>query len=169
MTDQGYGQGQPYGAGQGQAANYPTQQAYPAQGGAGQGAGYGGQAAGYGGQGAGYGAGQGGYQGGMPFPAPGASDAKGFVASLFDTSFSSFVTPKVIRVVYVIIMIVIAIETLGYIGFGFISFHLFGIIFLPIALLIGLVSLAIARMSFELIMVIFRIGDDMHAMRTNNR
>lgn len=100
-----------------------------------------------------------------PFMPQPATDAKGFMASLFDTSFSSFVTPKVIRVVYIIVMIILALETLGYIIWGFAAFHAFGIIFMPIALLIGLVSLAIARISFELIMVIFRMGDDMHALR----
>jgi len=105
----------------------------------------------------------------MPFQTQGVGDAKGFMASLFDTSFSSFVTPKVIKVVYIIIMIILGLETLAYVIFGFVAFHALGIIFLPIALLVGLVSLAIARMGFELIMVIFRMGDDMHAMRTNSR
>lgn len=106
-----------------------------------------------------------GQPGGMPFMPPGTPNAKGFLASLFDTSFSTFVTPKVIKVVYVIVMIIIGLGTLGYIIFGFAAFKALGIIILPIALLIGLVYLALARMSFELIMVIFRMGDDMHALR----
>ena len=145
MSDPGYGQGQAYGEGQGQ----------------------------------GYGAGQGQPYGagapdpmptsGMPYPTQGGTDAKGFLASLFDTSFSSFVTPKVIKVVYVIIMIILALETLGYIIFGFAAFKALGIIFLPVAVLVGLVSLAVVRMGFELVMVIFRIGDDMRALRGNTR
>ncbi len=139
MTDPGYGQAQPYGAASGQGA-----------------ANAGGQGAAYPGS-------------GMPFPSQGAPDTKGFMASLFDTSFSSFVTPKVIKVVYIIIMVILGLTTLGYVIFGFVALHALGIIFVPIALLVGLVYLAITRMGFELIMVIFRMGDDMHALRTNNR
>ncbi|HUZ52666.1 MAG TPA: DUF4282 domain-containing protein [Streptosporangiaceae bacterium] len=147
MTDPGYGQAQPYGAAPGQGAASPG----------GQGAAYpGGQGAAYPGS-------------GMPFPSQGAPDTKGFMASLFDTSFSSFVTPKVIKVVYIIIMVILGIVTLGYVIFGFVAFHALGIIFVPVALLVGLVYLAITRMGFELVMVIFRMGDDMHALRTNNR
>ncbi len=106
----------------------------------------------------------------MPFPpAQGAADAKGFIASLFDISFSSFVTPKVIKVVYIVIMVLLGLETLGYIIFGFVAFHALGILFLPVALVLGLISLAIVRMGFELVMIIFRMGDDMHALRTNSR
>jgi hypothetical protein len=139
VTDPGYGQGQPYGAASGQGRVNP-----------------GGQGAAYPGS-------------GMPFPTQGAPDTKGFIASLFDTTFSSFVTPRVIKVVYIIIMVILGIVTLGYIITGFVAFHAIGIIFIPVALLFGLVDLAITRMVFELIMVVFRMGDDMHALRTNNR
>jgi hypothetical protein len=153
VTDPQYGQPPAYGQGQvyGQDQTYAQGQQYaPASG-------QGGTA--YSGTG----------QGGMQFPAQGATSTKGFMASLFDTSFSSFVTPKVIKVVYVIIMIILGISTLGYIIFGFVALHALGIIFIPIALLIGLVYLAVTRMLFELIMVIFRMGDDMHILRSNYR
>ena len=106
---------------------------------------------------------------GMPFPPQGTASAKGFLASLFDVSFSAFVTPKVIKVVYVIIMILIGLGTLGDIIFGFVAFHAVGIIFLPIALLLGLIYLAVARIGFEIVMIIFRMGDDIHAMRGSSR
>ena len=122
------------------------------------------------GQGQQYGAGQGTpypAPSGMPFPSQATPDAKGFMASLFDTSFNFFVTPKIIKIVYVIVMIIVGIETLGWILYGFIQFKALGIVFLPIALLVGLVALAIWRMTFEVVMVLFRMGDDMHALRGN--
>jgi hypothetical protein len=102
---------------------------------------------------------------GMPYPSQDTVSTKGFLASLFDVSFGSYVTPRVIKVVYVIIMIVIGLSTLGYIIFGFAAFKAVGIIFVPVALLIGLIYLALARIGFEIVMVIFRMGDDIHAMR----
>ena len=101
----------------------------------------------------------------MPFPPQDSVTTKGFLASLFDVSFSSFVTPRVIKVVYVIIMILVGLSTLGYIIFGFAAFKAVGIVFIPVALLIGLIYLALARIGFEIVMVIFRMGDDIHAMR----
>jgi len=39
-------------------------------------------------------------------------EPKGFLASLFDTSFSSLVTPRVIKVIYIISMVVIGLAAL---------------------------------------------------------
>ncbi len=105
--------------------------------------------------------------GGMPFPTQGTPTPKGFLSSLFDTSFSSFVTPTIIKVVYIIIMIILGLETVGWMIWGFIAFHAVGIIFVPVALLIGLVGLALWRMMLELFMVIFRMSDDIRALRGN--
>jgi Domain of unknown function (DUF4282) len=106
---------------------------------------------------------------GMPFPPQGTASTKGFLASLFDVSFSSFVTPRVIKVVYIIIMILIGLSALAYIIFGFVALHAIGIIFVPIAVLVSLIYLAVARIGFEIVMIIFRMGDDIHAMRGGSR
>jgi hypothetical protein len=120
VTNQGYGQGQPYGAAPGQ---------------------------------------------GSPAPATGTS-AKGFVASLFDTSFTSFVTPTIIKVVYVLVMVLAGLGALGIafsgfsinVGVGIITL----IIFAPLAFF---VELALWRISLEIFMVIFRMSDDVRAIR----
>jgi Domain of unknown function (DUF4282) len=141
VTDQGYGQGQgqPY-QGQTQGAGYQGQ-GYPAQG---------------------YPAGQ-----GYPSaPAPNGSSPKGFFGSLFDVSFSSFVTPTIIKVVYILVMILGGLGALGFVAEGFAVSVIFGIITLIIiAPLIYIVELALWRIALEIFMVIFRMSDDIHAMR----
>ena len=102
--------GQPqYGPGPGQGASYPSQGGTGYQGQSG--AGYPGQAgadyqrqgaAGYQGQTTSYPA-----QGGSPGTSSSQlSDSKGFLAALFDFGFTTFVTPKIVKVLYVLIMIV---------------------------------------------------------------
>jgi hypothetical protein len=63
------------------------------------------------------------------------ADSKGFFASLFDVGFTSFVTPKVIKVLFV---------------------------FAPLCTLI---VLALWQITLEFFMVIFRISDDIRTVR----
>jgi hypothetical protein len=84
---------------------------------------------------------------------------KGFFASLFDVSFSSLITTKVIKVVYVISMIVIGLAALVFIiaaaasdsGGGSVVFAL---IITPIFALLYLIY---TRIILEVIIVLFRI------------
>jgi hypothetical protein len=105
--------------------------------------------------------GQGGYaaQGGMAYsaPPPGvAGSSKGFMASLFDFGFNSFVTPKVVKVVYVLITILISLGTIGIIITGF---------RLIVAPLFFFIYLALWRIALEIFILIFRIGDDIRNIR----
>src|SRR5260370_10306641 len=56
------------------------------------------------------------------------SSPKGFVASLFDFGFNSFVTPKVVKVVYVLIMIMTALSAVVFLLFAFRVSAVFGIV-----------------------------------------
>lgn len=95
-----------------------------------------------------------------------ASTAKGFMAALFDFGFNSFVTPKVVKVIYVLIMI---LAGLGAFGFAITAFRInaaFGAISLFILCpLFFLVELALWRIVLELFIVIFRIADDLRLIR----
>lgn len=192
MSNRGYGRNPAdYGPLPGQEAGY-GQTAYPGQGAAyaGQDAGYGqGQDPGYGpGQDPGYGQGQdAGYgQAGYTTPGPGYSTqgteyadqgattqsrashatARGFVGSLFDFGFNSFVTPKVVKVVYVLIMAGLALAEVGYLLFAFKESTIFGIIsLLVLCPLSFFVYLALWRILLELFIVIFRISDDLRSIR----
>jgi len=83
---------------------------------------------------------------------------KGLLASLFDFSFSSFVTTKLVRVLYGLSLAAIALAALvfglGAFGRGFFS----GLVGLFIVAPLGfLIALVIARINCELVLVAFRI------------
>lgn len=132
----------------------------------GQGApGYPGQGAPYPGQGAAY-PGQGGGQGGGWMPPQAQAAAKGFFASLFDISFTSFVTPKIIKILYVLMMILLGLVALGYIVFAFSVNAILGLLVLIIiAPLMFFIYLALWRIALEIIMVIFKVSEDVRAIR----
>jgi hypothetical protein len=179
MSNQGYGRNPAnYGPFPGDEAGY-GQAAYPDQaaGYAGQDAGYGQagyapQGAGYSNQGAGYSTQATEYEQGTTTthsPASHASvnaSAKGFVGSLFDFGFTSFVTPKIVKVVYVLIMAGLALVEIGYLIFAFKESAAFGIISLVILCPLSFfVYLAMWRILLELFMVVFRIADDLRSIR----
>lgn len=131
---------------------------------------YGQQPAGGGYGAGGYGQGgyaQGGYeQGGQqPYGSPtGATpSAKGFFGALFDLSFTSFVTPKIIKVVYVIGMVAIGLGTLFFAFSGFFGDSPgVGIVTLILAPIVGLLYLCLFRMMCEFYVAITRMSEDIN-------
>ena len=112
---------------------------------------------------------------GSPACSPGRRGAKqagekGFLGSLFDFSFSSFVTPKIIKVLYVLVTIWTALIGLTILIVGFRTGGLAGglftlIIIEPIFLLL---TLGIYRVVLEAFMVIFRIYEETKKIRENS-
>lgn len=92
-----------------------------------------------------------------------AKDGKGLFAALFDFSFNTFVTPKIIRVVYVVLTIAIGLGILGFIITALASGEALAIIgALIFGPLIGLIYLALARMTLELYYAVVRLSEDVH-------
>lgn len=96
---------------------------------------------------------------------PGAAGqpAKGFFGALFDFSFDSFVTPSIVKVVYVLAMVAL--------GLGFLFFLLtavtsgspgFALVVLIIGPVIALLYLALIRMTLEFYYAIVRMSEDIH-------
>jgi hypothetical protein len=168
MSNQGYGRNPADYGPLGQEPAY-GQEAYPGQGAAyaGQDGGYG--QAGYANQGAGYstqGMGYAEQQAATTHSPASHASAKGFVGSLFDFGFTSFVTPKVVKVVYVLIMAGLALVEVGYLIFAFKTSPAFGIISLVILCPLSFfVYLALWRILLELFIVVFRIADDIRSIR----
>ncbi len=98
--------------------------------------------------------------------APRAADSKGFLAALFDFSFASFVTTKIIKVVYVLIFILTLISAFIVTVSAFNASTLFGLLTLvigdPLLIIIGM---AFWRLVLESFVVVFRIAEDIHAIR----
>jgi uncharacterized membrane protein len=87
--------------------------------------------------------------------------AKGFFSSLFDYSFSSFITSKIIKVLYVLTTIVVALWTLAIILVAFKASSTLGILALVIVgPIFFLITMIYVRVVLELLMVIFRIHED---------
>ena len=99
--------------------------------------------------------------------APGeAADPRGFLSALFDFGFTSFVTPKVIRVLYILIMVGTVLSALVFTVIVFKASVPFGILTLVFGdPLFILIVLAIYRVLLEFFVVAFRAAEDIRAMR----
>jgi Domain of unknown function (DUF4282) len=95
-----------------------------------------------------------------------AADAKGFLSALFDFGFTSFVTPKVIKALYMLIMIGTVVSALVFTIIMFRVSTPFGLLTLLVAdPLFILIVMAIYRMILEFFVVVFRVAEDVHALR----
>jgi len=100
---------------------------------------------------------------GQPAPPPGnPPSAKGFFGALFDFSFEHFVTPMIVKVVYVLAMIALGLGFLVFLVAAFTqdtASGLFVLIVGPIGLLL---YLCLIRMTLEFYLAITRMSQDIH-------
>ena len=86
---------------------------------------------------------------------------KGFLRSLFDFSFKSLIASRVIRVLYVLWMMLLALAAIGFIITGFeINAALGAVTLLILGPLYFLFNLIFARVLLELVMAIFAIQEN---------
>jgi hypothetical protein len=96
-------------------------------------------------------------------PSPEPASTKGFFAALFDFSFESFVTPKIVKVVYLVITMLVALGLIVFIIGGFVGDQpALGILFLIVGPLAAIVYLAFFRMMLEMYFAIVRMSEDIH-------
>jgi hypothetical protein len=87
-------------------------------------------------------------------------ESKGFFGSLFDLSFSSLVTPKIIKVIYVLTLIAIALGAIVFIISAFSTNSGFGALTLLIlAPIFSLFYIVYARVFLEFFLAIFRVAE----------
>lgn len=87
-------------------------------------------------------------------------DSKGFFQSLFDLSFSSLVTPKVIKFIYVLTLIGIGLLALLFTIGAFAKSSGYGAVtLLIIAPIMSLFYIVYARVFLEFFIAIFRLAD----------
>jgi hypothetical protein len=93
---------------------------------------------------------------------PRAAGEKGFVGSLFDFSFSSFVTPKIIKVLYVLFTVWTALVSLLILIVSFRTGGMVAGIFVLIVIvpIYVLLTLGVYRVILEAFMVVFRIYEE---------
>jgi hypothetical protein len=95
---------------------------------------------------------------------PGQADVKGFLASLFDFSFSSLVTTKIVRFLYILLLVVgtvaAVVVLLGALAEGGPG-ALLAIVVVPVLWLIGVIYL---RVLMETLIVLFRIAENVQTI-----
>ena len=90
------------------------------------------------------------------------TDAAGFLRALFDFSFSTFITPKVVRFVYVLATGLLVIAWLAWLAAAFALSAGYGFLVLVIGPVVMLVYLALIRMTLEFYLAIVRMSQDIH-------
>ncbi len=85
---------------------------------------------------------------------------KGFLAALFDLSFSEFITTKLIRLIYAVSLVISGLVILAGVVLVFSRSIVGGIIALLLAPIAFMLSALGARVWTELLIVIFRIAEN---------
>jgi len=88
------------------------------------------------------------------------TDKTGFFKTLMDFSFSSLIAPKVVKFIYVIAIIACALSSLSIVITGFTTSVASGFLLLIFSPVIFVLMVIMARIYLELIIVIFRIAED---------
>ena len=98
-----------------------------------------------------------------------AAGEKGFIGSLFDFSFTSLVTPKIVKVLYILFTIWTALIGLSILIIGFKTGGVAGGLFTLIIVepIFVLLTLGIYRVVLELFVVVFRIYDELKKISEN--
>jgi hypothetical protein len=92
-------------------------------------------------------------------------EQKGFFGSLFDFSFETFVFPRVISVIYGIVVVVIALAYLFFVVGAFSRGAAAGVGALVLGPIVAVLYLIMVRAWMEVAIVMFRIHDDVRTMR----
>jgi len=104
--------------------------------------------------------------GGPPMGRAQAADARGFLGALFDLSFTSFVTTKIIKVLYALILVMVSLSALVFTISAFRSSAVSGLLVLVIGdPLFIIIVMAFWRLVLESFVVVFRIAEDVRALR----
>lgn len=99
---------------------------------------------------------------------PASSSTGGGLKALFDFNFDTFVTPSIVKIVYIVVTVLVALMTVGIAMSGLTTMFrgggaaLLGFLMLIASPIIGLVYLAFARMSLELYYAVIRLSEDVH-------
>jgi len=94
--------------------------------------------------------------------APSGAPRKGFFGSLFDFSFEHFVTPIIVKIVYVLALAALVLGWLVFLAAGFSQSAGAGIAVLVLGPIGLILYLALIRMTLEFYLAIVRMSEDIH-------
>lgn len=96
------------------------------------------------------------------------SNPSSFFKSLFDFSFSEFITPKIIKFLYILFIILAVVQTIIIVTSAFAIKLLIGLLVLIVSPVIFSIMIILARLFLEIIMIIFRIEADLKKSRNTH-
>lgn len=100
------------------------------------------------------------YGGGYP-----GSSQPGFFARLFDFSFETFITPTIIKALFILYLVVVALMTLGMVVVAFTQSVVVGLLALIIGVpIFGFIYILMGRVWLELVVIFFRIHENTDAL-----
>lgn len=98
-----------------------------------------------------------------PFGQPqSTTPRKGFFGALFDFKFEHFITPMIVKFVYVLVMIALVIGWLVFLVAGFADSATSGVFVLVVGPILLVLYLAFIRMTLEFYLAIVRMSQDIH-------
>jgi hypothetical protein len=106
------------------------------------------------------------YQQQQPMYQQPRSAEKGFFARLFDLSFDQFVTTSVVKVIFIVVVSLQGLYALSLVIIAFAASSTGGIITLLLAPVGWFFAVLLTRVWLELMVVIFKIKEDLGAIRT---
>jgi hypothetical protein len=98
----------------------------------------------------------------------GARRTSGFLSSLFDISFTDFVTTRLIKALFVLGMLVATLWALALVGGGLL-YRGVGLMLVPLAPLVFFACVISMRVSLELVIVVFRVAEHLAEMARQER
>ncbi len=96
------------------------------------------------------------------YPSASGAASKGFFGSLFDFSFNSFITPIIVKVVYVLVFIAVILTWIIGVVAGFSRGGIYGILAVVFGAIGSLLYLCFARMILEFFISVVRMSQDIH-------
>jgi len=96
-------------------------------------------------------------------PSPGVvPSSKGFFGALFDFSFEHFVTPMIVKVVYLLAIIALGLTWLLFLATAFTQGAGAGLVVLLLGPIAILLYLCLIRMTLEFYLAVTRMSQDIH-------
>jgi hypothetical protein len=105
----------------------------------------------------------------QPTPSATADEARGLFSSLFDLSFTTFVTSKLIKVLYALAILFAALVAAALLVSGFSQGSLVGLLMLIVAPIVFLATVIYARVLLEIMIVVFRMAEHLAEIAQQGR
>ena len=104
----------------------------------------------------------------QPPVGPRYDNDKGFFGSLFDFSFDNFIATKLVKFLYVLTLILLSVAAIIYLIAGLVALGNgsgYGLLLIVLAPVVWLFGLVVARLYLELVIVMFKISEDIKDIR----